>query len=124
VTDGGFAVPAANLFQYHPSFSRSNMQRMRQFYLLYPICAMPSHKLSWSHIIEFLKIDDNLERDNPPICIILSKEKDELLVEYAIYGMNSQFFVSKYQIYLPNKEELKRVIYNQLEIEKESNQVF
>jgi predicted nuclease of restriction endonuclease-like (RecB) superfamily len=43
-------------------FSRSNLTRMRQFYLLYPICAKPSHKLSWSHYVELLKIEDNLER--------------------------------------------------------------
>ncbi|MDR0506861.1 MAG: PDDEXK nuclease domain-containing protein [Dysgonamonadaceae bacterium] len=259
-------------------FSRSNIQRMRQFYLMYPICATPSHKLSWSHIVEILKIEDDLERsfyekqteiekwsvaelkrqkdsglflrlalskekekvlqlakrgqiiespedvvkdvyvfeflkipepynlseteletrlldnlqsfllelgkgftfvarqfrmtlnnapyrvdlvfyhrilrcfvlidlkirevkhndigqmnmymgyfaneenvegDNPPVGIILSKEKDELLVEYATYGMNSQLFVSKYQLYLPDREELKRLIYSQLEMEKE-----
>jgi hypothetical protein len=61
--------------------------------------------------------EENVESDNPPIGIILSKEKDELLVEYATYGMNSQLFVSKYQLYLPNKEELKRLITQQLEIE-------
>jgi predicted nuclease of restriction endonuclease-like (RecB) superfamily len=43
-------------------FSRSNLQRIRQFYLTYPICAKLSHKLSWSHWVELLKIDDNLER--------------------------------------------------------------
>jgi hypothetical protein len=36
---------------------------------------------------------ENGEGDNPPIGIILSREKDELLVEYATYGMNSQLFV-------------------------------
>jgi len=260
-------------------FSRSNIQRMRQFYLIYPISATPSHKFSWSHWVELLKIDDNLERsfyeqqtqlenwsvaelkrqkdsalflrlalskekekvlqlskhgqsaespedvvkdlyvfeflkipepydiseteletrllsnlqsfllelgkgftfvarqfrmtlnntpyrvdlvfyhrilrcfvlidlkirdvkhndigqmnmymgyfakeeniesDNPPIGIILSKEKDELLVEYATYGMNSQLFVSKYQLYLPSKEELKRLINQQLELESDN----
>jgi predicted nuclease of restriction endonuclease-like (RecB) superfamily len=60
--------------------------------------------------------EENYEEDNPPIGIILSKEKNELLVEYATYGMSSQLFVSKYQLYLPNKEELKRIINNQLEI--------
>jgi predicted nuclease of restriction endonuclease-like (RecB) superfamily len=44
-------------------FSRSNLTRMRQFYLLYPICAKLSHKLSWSHYVELLKIDDDLERN-------------------------------------------------------------
>jgi predicted nuclease of restriction endonuclease-like (RecB) superfamily len=43
-------------------FSRSNIQRMKQFYITYPICAKPSHKLSWSHYVELLKIDDPLER--------------------------------------------------------------
>jgi predicted nuclease of restriction endonuclease-like (RecB) superfamily len=258
-------------------FSRSNMQRMRQFYLVYQICAKPSHKLSWSHWVELLKIEDELERgfyeqqalnehwsvpelkrqkdsalflrlalskekekvlqlskrgqvvespedvvkdlyvfeflkipepyniseteletrlldnlqsfllelgkgftfvarqfrmtinntpyrvdlvfyhrilrcfvlidlkirevkhndigqmnmymgyfskeenidsDNPPIGIVLSKGKDELLVEYATYGMNSQLFVSKYQLYLPSEEELKRLINQQLELEE------
>ena len=58
--------------------------------------------------------EENREGDNPPIGIILSKEKDEFLVKYATYGMNSQLFVSKYQLYLPNQEELRRVISNQL----------
>jgi len=58
--------------------------------------------------------EENVEGDNPPIGIILSKEKDELLVEYATYGMNSQLFISKYQLYLPDKEELKRLIMQQL----------
>jgi len=54
--------------------------------------------------------EENIESDNPPIGIILSKEKDELLVEYATYGMNSQLFVQKYQLYLPNQDELRREI--------------
>jgi predicted nuclease of restriction endonuclease-like (RecB) superfamily len=53
---------------------------------------------------------ENLPDDNPPIGIILTKGKDELLVEYATYQMNSQLFVQKYQLYLPNKEELQRLI--------------
>ena len=61
--------------------------------------------------------EENYEGDNPPVGIILSKEKNELLVEYATYGMSGQLFISKYQLYLPNKEELKRIINNQLELE-------
>jgi len=256
-------------------FSRSNLQRMRQFYLAYPICATASHKLSWSHWVELLKVEDKLERgfyqqqtildgwsvaelirqkdsglfmrialsknkeeilklaqlgqiiqtpqdiikdvyvfefmkipepyvvseteletrlldnlqafflelgkgftfvgrqyrmminnilyrvdlvfyhrylrcfvlidlkitdvkhddigqmnmymgyfakeenredENPPIGIILSKDKDDLLVEYATYEMNSQLFVSKYQLYLPDKDELRGLINRQFEI--------
>ncbi len=52
--------------------------------------------------------EENAEGDNPPIGIILTKDKDELLVEYATYHMNIQLFVQKYQLYLPNEEELRR----------------
>jgi hypothetical protein len=31
-----------------------------------------------------------------------------LLVEYATYGMSSQLFVQKYQLYLPDREALRR----------------
>ena len=62
------------------------------------------------------------EGDNPPIGIILSREKDELLVEYATYEMNSQLFVQKYQLYLPNKEELRRELENTLRIAEERSQ--
>jgi predicted nuclease of restriction endonuclease-like (RecB) superfamily len=58
--------------------------------------------------------EQNIEGDNLPIGIILSKEKDELLVEYATYGMSSQLFVQKYQLYLPNKEELRKELENVL----------
>jgi len=43
-------------------FSRSNLNRFRQFYIVYPICAKPSHKLSWSHYVELLKVSNDLER--------------------------------------------------------------
>jgi predicted nuclease of restriction endonuclease-like (RecB) superfamily len=59
--------------------------------------------------------EEKTEGDNPPVGIILSKEKDKLLVEYATYGMSSQLFVSKYQLYLPNKEELRKLLNDQLE---------
>lgn len=54
--------------------------------------------------------EENSQSDNAPVGIILSRAKDDLLVEYATYGMDSNLFVSKYELYLPNKEELKRVV--------------
>lgn len=52
--------------------------------------------------------EEYFEGDNPPIGIIMTRQKDELLVEFATYGMSSQLFVSEYQLYLPNEEELRR----------------
>lgn len=58
---------AADLGLRHgKGFSRSNLIRFRQFYLAYPGLAEKSatlsHQLTWSHIVELLKIDDPLER--------------------------------------------------------------
>ena len=54
--------------------------------------------------------EENVEADNPPIGIIMSHYKDELMVEYATYGMDSNLFVSKYELFLPNKEELRKMV--------------
>jgi predicted nuclease of restriction endonuclease-like (RecB) superfamily len=56
----------------------------------------------------YFAAEENAQGDNPPIGLILSRHQDELLVEYATYGMNSQLFVQKYQLYLPDREELRR----------------
>ncbi|RMG16005.1 MAG: DUF1016 domain-containing protein [Bacteroidetes bacterium] len=61
--------------------------------------------------------EEYFEGDNPPIGMILSRKKDELLVEYATYGMNSQLFVSKYQLYLPNEQELRAELEQILSLE-------
>ena len=62
--------------------------------------------------------EENTEGDNPPIGIILTKDKDELLVEYAMYGMNSQLFVNQYQLYLPDKNDLITLVNNTLQSEE------
>ncbi|MEO8772007.1 MAG: PDDEXK nuclease domain-containing protein [Ferruginibacter sp.] len=62
--------------------------------------------------------EENTETDNPPIGIILTKNKDELLVEYATYGMSSQLFISKYQLYLPDKTELINLISSSMQYDE------
>lgn len=62
----------------------------------------------------YFENEENTEGDNPPIGIVLAKEKDELLVQYAMHNISSQLFVNKYQLYLPNKEELRTLIETQL----------
>lgn len=54
--------------------------------------------------------EEGASDDKPPVGIILSRFKDELLVEYATYGMDANLFVSKYELYLPNREELARLV--------------
>ena len=49
-------------------YSRPNLNNMRKYYLLYPICQtsdifQTSEKLTWSHICELITIDNDLERE-------------------------------------------------------------
>ncbi len=51
--------------------------------------------------------EENVEGDNPPIGIVLGAYKDHILVEYATQNITNQLFVSKYQLYLPDKKQLQ-----------------
>ena len=46
--------------------------------------------------------------------ILLCTDKNHALAEYALAGMDNQLFVAKYQLELPKKEEMERVIDEQL----------
>ncbi len=44
-------------------FSTRNLERMRNFYVCYPIATTLSSKLSWSHYVELIKIKEKNKRD-------------------------------------------------------------
>lgn len=58
--------------------------------------------------LNYFKSEENVEGDNDPIGIVLATDKDEIMVEYATGSISNQLFVSKYQMYLPDVETLKR----------------
>lgn len=60
--------------------------------------------------LNYFKTEENVEDDNPPIGIILSTKKDEVMVEYATGGISNKIFVSKYQLYLPDKKILAQKV--------------
>jgi predicted nuclease of restriction endonuclease-like (RecB) superfamily len=51
----------------------------------------------------YFENEENTTGDNPPIGIVLAREKDDILIEYALHNVSSQLFVNKYQLYLPNR---------------------
>jgi predicted nuclease of restriction endonuclease-like (RecB) superfamily len=57
--------------------------------------------------LNYFESEENVEEDNPPIGIVLGAYKDHILVEYATKHLTNKLFVSKYQLYLPKKEELE-----------------
>lgn len=60
--------------------------------------------------LNYFKTEENTPGDNEPIGIILSAEKDEILVEYAMGGISNKIFVSQYQLYLPQRELLQEKV--------------
>jgi len=58
--------------------------------------------------LNYFETEQNVEGDNKPIGIILTKQKDNIIVEYATKGISNKIFVSKYQLYLPDKKLLQQ----------------
>ena len=56
---------------------------MRKLYLTYPKSQTLSDFLSWSHYVELLKM------------------------QYALQNISNQIFVSRYQLYLPDRDQLE-----------------
>ncbi len=55
--------------------------------------------------------------DNPPVGILLCTEKNHVLAEYALAGMDNHLFVSKYQLELPDKKTMQHFVEEQLKEE-------
>lgn len=49
--------------EFGKGFSSRNLRTMRKFYLMYPIWKTVSAKLSWSHYLELIKIDEEPKRN-------------------------------------------------------------
>jgi hypothetical protein len=48
------------------------------------------------------------EGDNPTIGLILCAKKNETIARYSVLNDSKQLFASKYMLYLPTEEELRR----------------
>ena len=57
--------------------------------------------------LNYFKSEEMIQGDNEPVGIILTKEKEKSMVKYAIGGLSTKLFVSKYKSYLPDKNELE-----------------
>ncbi|MCL2649818.1 MAG: PDDEXK nuclease domain-containing protein [Candidatus Azobacteroides sp.] len=65
--------------------------------------------------LNYFRKEVNIETDNEPIGIVLGAYKDRIVVEYAMDNITNQLFVSKYQLYLPPKEDLEKELIRLLE---------
>lgn len=58
--------------------------------------------------LNYFKKEEATEGDNEPVGIILGAHKNHILVEYATDSITNKVLLSKYQLYLPDKEELQK----------------
>lgn len=64
--------------------------------------------------LNYYKAEVMQSTDNPPVGILLVTNKNDALVQYATAGMDQQLFVKKYQLMLPDKEDLEKFIKQEL----------
>ena len=49
--------------EFGKGFSKRNLERMRKFYICFPIATTLSSQLSWSHYLELIKIEEEQKRN-------------------------------------------------------------
>ena len=64
-----------------------------------------AHKISITHDRKIKNEDEN-----KIIGIILCKDRNETIIKMTLPEENTQIFASKYQLILPSKEELKKIM--------------
>lgn len=67
----------------------------------------------------YVRMYDEMKKgkeDNPTIGIVLCADTDEDIARYSVLKGNEQLYASKYKLYLPTEEELRREIERQKEI--------
>ncbi|MDR1243903.1 MAG: DUF1016 N-terminal domain-containing protein [Endomicrobium sp.] len=70
-------------------FSRSNLQNMRKFYVLYPKRQTVSGKLTWSHYVELLNIEDTDARS--------FYEKESINSNWSVRDLQRQIEISLFE---------------------------
>ena len=106
--------------EYGNGFSRTNLQNMRNFYLLYPICQTLSGKISWSHYCELLSISDDNKRS--------FYEKETINANWSVRELKRQIKTSLFERLLlssgdENKEKVLELALKGNEINKVSDVV-
>ena len=62
--------------------------------------------------VRYFEKEVRTKNDNPTIGLILCAEKDKTMIKYTLLPGNDQLFASKYKLYLPTEEELRKEIEN------------
>ncbi len=66
--------------------------------------------------VRYFEKEERLEGDNPSIGVILCSDKNETMVRYTLLEDSKQIFASKYKLYLPTEDELKKELEREREV--------
>lgn len=58
--------------------------------------------------MRYFEEEEKKPGDNPTIGLILCSDKNSTMVKYTILSESKRMFASKYKLYLPSRQELKR----------------
>lgn len=83
-------------------------------------------KLSYQDIgqidfyVRYFEQEIKAPEDNPTIGIVLCSDKNDTMVKYSVLSDNNHLFASKYMLYMPSEEELKKELERERRIIEES----
>ena len=104
--------------EFGKGFSKRNLERMRKFYICFPITTTVSSQLSWSHYLELIKIEEKSKRNfyfneciNTKWSVReLQRQRDSLLYERLLLSAYKEKVLElseKGQILKTNKDLVK-----------------
>lgn len=76
----------------------------------------PEHLGQLNFYLEALDRDMKKPKENPSIGVLLCKDKDNEVVEYALSRYMSPTMVAEYQLYLPDKKLLQQKMHEIVEM--------
>ena len=82
----------------------------------------PEHLGQLNFYLEALDRDVRKPKENPSIGILLCKDKDDTVVEYALSRSLSPTMVAEYQLYLPDKTLLQQKLHEIIEQDTENSE--
>lgn len=71
--------------------------------------------------LNYFREEMNTEGDTEPIGIVLGTYHDKLVMQYAMQNISNHVFVSRYQLYLPDREQIETELHRFLSAEKETD---
>lgn len=66
--------------------------------------------------VRYFEKEEKQPGDNPTIGLILCSNKNEAMVKYTLLNESKTLFASKYKLYLPSEEELKKELTREREL--------